>query len=188
LHGLIRANTRLAPGQPYDALLYDITGPVWVIAIYMYGAYLGCILMLLANPARMNPLYRSQVGLLVCGSLVPIVGSMLSISLLAGFPARDISPFTFAISSILVAWALFRFRLFDLLPIARDVVVESLADAVFVLDLHGRLIDLNPAARQLVDGTGLPRHLTLPEREQFCPGCRVVGILFPSMQALIGQR
>jgi PAS domain S-box-containing protein len=155
LHGLIRANARLVRGQPYDALLYDVTGPVWALAIYMYGAYLGCVLMLLFNPARTNPLYRLQIGLLVAGSLVPILGSMLSISLLADFPARDISPFTFAISSLLVAWALFRFRLFDLVPIARDVVVESLADAVFVLDPHGRLIDLNPAARLLVDGSGL---------------------------------
>jgi signal transduction histidine kinase len=155
LHGLIRANPHLVPAQPYDALLYDITGPVWALALYVYGAYLGCILMLFFNPARSNPLYQSQIGLLVIGSLVPILGTALTISLLADLPARDISPFTFSISSILVALALFRFRLFDLVPIARDVVVESLADAVFVLDPHGRLIDLNPAARELIDGSGL---------------------------------
>jgi PAS domain S-box-containing protein len=106
--------------------------------------------MLLANPARSNPIYRSQIGLLLPGSLVPIIGSVLTLSLMADSPDRDISPFTFAIGSILVAWALFRYRLFDLVPIARDVIVESLADAVFVLDLHWRLIDLNPAARNLL--------------------------------------
>jgi signal transduction histidine kinase len=150
LHGLIRANVRLVSGQSSNALLYDFTGPLWALAIYIYGAYLGCVLMLLVNPARSNPIYRSQIGLLLAGSLVPIIGSVLTLSLLADYSDRDISPFTFAISSILVAWALFRYRLFDLVPIARDVIVESLADAVFVLDPHWRLIDLNPAARSLL--------------------------------------
>jgi signal transduction histidine kinase len=150
LHGLIRAHIRLVPGQSYNALLYDFTGPLWALAIYIYGAYLGCVLMLLVNPARSTRLYRSQIGLLLAGSLVPIIGSVLTLSLLADSPDRDISPFTFAIGSILVAWALFRYRLFDLVPIARDVVVESLADAVFVLDPHWRLVDLNPAARNLL--------------------------------------
>jgi PAS domain S-box-containing protein len=154
-HGLIRANSRLVPGNFSDALLYDVTGPVWALALYAYGAYLGCVLMLLLNPARTHPLYRRQIGLLVVGSLVPIAGSVLSLTFLADAPSRDISPFTFVISSILVAWALFRFRLFDLVPIARDVVVESIADAVFVLDADGRLIDLNPAARALIDATTL---------------------------------
>jgi signal transduction histidine kinase len=150
LHSLIRAHVRLVAGQSYDALLYDFTGPLWALAIYIYGAYLACVLMLFANPARSNPMYRSQIGLLLVGSLAPIIGSVLTLSLLADYPDRDISPFTFAISSLLVAWALFRYRLFDLVPIARDMVVESLADAVFVLDPHCRLIDLNPAARNLL--------------------------------------
>jgi PAS domain S-box-containing protein len=150
LHGLIRAHIRLVLGPSYNMLLYDFTGPLWALAIYSYGAYLACVLMLLATPARSNPMYRSQIGFLLIGTLVPIIGSVLTLSLLADSPDRDISPFTFAIGSILVAWALFRFRLFDLVPIARDVVVESLADAVFVFDPHWRLIDLNPAARMLL--------------------------------------
>ncbi|HEU5097980.1 MAG TPA: histidine kinase N-terminal 7TM domain-containing protein [Roseiflexaceae bacterium] len=150
LHGLIRAHIRLVPGPSYNVLLYDFTGPLWALAIYSYGAYLACVLMLLVNPARSNPMYRSQIAFLLIGTLVPIIGSVLTLSLLADAPDRDISPFTFAIGSILVAWALFRFRLFDLVPIARDVVVESLADAVFVIDPHWRLIDLNPAARRLL--------------------------------------
>jgi signal transduction histidine kinase len=155
LHGLIRANVRLVPGQSYNALLYNFTGPLWVLTIYSYGAYLGCVLMLLANPARSNPMYRSQIGFLLVGTLVPIAGSVLTLSLLADSPDRDISPFTFAIGSSLVAWALFRHRLFDLVPIARDIVVDNMADAVFVLDPHWRLVDLNPAARCLLGLVGI---------------------------------
>src|SRR6185436_31450 len=82
LHGLIRAHIRLVPGLSYNALLYDFTGPLWVLAIYSYGAYLGCVLMLLINPARSNPMYRSQIRFPLAGTPVPIVGSVLTLSLL----------------------------------------------------------------------------------------------------------
>jgi PAS domain S-box-containing protein len=163
-------------------MMYDFTGPLWALAIYSYGAYLGCVLALLANPARSNPMYRSQIGFLLVGTLVPIIGSVFTLSLLADYPGRDISPFTFAVGSSIIAWALFRYRLFDLAPIARDVVVESLADAVFVLDPHLRLVDLNPSARSILNvvGTDVSRlgADVLPEAWRQAIWCARAGALY----------
>ena len=51
-------------------------------------------------------------------------------------------------------------------PLARDAVLERLSDPVVVVDLEGRLVDLNPAAAQLLgagpaaaDGAFDPRRL-----------------------------
>src|SRR5437660_9242219 len=49
-----------------------------------------------------------------------------------------------------MAWSLFRFRLLDLTPVARHAVVESMSDAVIVLDQYNRITDLNPAAQRLL--------------------------------------
>jgi len=38
----------------------------------------------------------------------------------------------------------------DLTPVARDKVVESMVDAVIVLDPHNKIVDMNPAAQALV--------------------------------------
>ena len=46
--------------------------------------------------------------------------------------------------------ALFRFRTFDLAPIARDRLVERMVDGMLVLDAQDRVVDLNPAARRLL--------------------------------------
>jgi PAS domain S-box-containing protein len=43
-----------------------------------------------------------------------------------------------------------RYHLFDLRPVARDVVVDNMSDAMFALDLQDRIVDLNPAAQKLV--------------------------------------
>ncbi len=60
-------------------------------------------------------------------------------------PFRDVSPFTFAIGNLIVAWGLFRYKLFNIVPIARDIVMENMDDLVIVLDTQNRIIDANPA-------------------------------------------
>lgn len=50
-------------------------------------------------------------------------------------------------------WGLFHERLVNLAPLARSAVLESMADAVFVLDPFGRIVDVNPAAVDLSTAT-----------------------------------
>jgi PAS domain S-box-containing protein len=47
-----------------------------------------------------------------------------------------------------IALSLFRFRLLDLVPVARENVVEGITDGVVVLDLHDRVVDINPSAKR----------------------------------------
>jgi PAS domain S-box-containing protein len=59
-------------------------------------------------------------------------------------------PFGFSLMGLAFAWALFRHRLLDLVPIARHTMVESMADGMIVLDGRDRIVDLNPAAEALL--------------------------------------
>jgi len=61
------------------------------------------------------------------------------------------APFSRAILAALTGWAPLRHRLFDLKPLARAAVMESLSDAVLVFDARGRLADFNPAARRSLE-------------------------------------
>jgi PAS domain S-box-containing protein len=62
----------------------------------------------------------------------------------------DLTPAAFAISGITLFWGTIRHQMLELIPIARDAVIKSMKDAVFVLDLRHRVIDLNMAAQQLI--------------------------------------
>jgi PAS domain S-box-containing protein len=46
--------------------------------------------------------------------------------------------------------SLFRFRLLDVVPVARENVIEDMADGVVVLDLQDRVVDMNPAAEHFL--------------------------------------
>jgi PAS domain S-box-containing protein len=58
-----------------------------------------------------------------------------------------------SVCGIAIAWGLFRYRLFDIVPIARATVIESMDDGVIVLDAQDRIIDLNPTAQSMLGPT-----------------------------------
>ncbi|HEX8903351.1 MAG TPA: diguanylate cyclase, partial [Longimicrobiaceae bacterium] len=156
LHGLVRRSPRIVPGEPFPELIYGFTPLVDAAALYVYALFFAALAVLAAARMRAHPLYRAQVNAVAAGMLIPILGSILTVTVLADFPDRDLTPLTFAAGNLVIAWGLFRRRLFDVAPVARHVVVESLADAVFVLDAAGRVVDLNPAARRAALSPGEP--------------------------------
>ncbi len=54
------------------------------------------------------------------------------------------------LSSVIFAWGIFDYQLMNIVPVAREVVLASMPDAVIVLDARNMIVDLNGAARQLI--------------------------------------
>ncbi|MCL4394899.1 MAG: PAS domain-containing protein, partial [Chloroflexi bacterium] len=59
----------------------------------------------------------------------------------------------FTITALGLAWDLARFQLLDIVPVARELLIENMQDAVVVLDAHDRVVDLNPAAQRIIGRT-----------------------------------
>jgi PAS domain S-box-containing protein len=55
--------------------------------------------------------------------------------------------------ALVYAIALTRFRLFDLVPVARETIVSQMPDPILVLDQQDRIAALNPAAERLLGTT-----------------------------------
>ena len=66
----------------------------------------------------------------------------------------DITPIVFSIVGALIAWGIFEFRLFVLVPIARERVVEAMENMVIVLDAMDRVVDVNRASTAVFQGNG----------------------------------
>jgi PAS domain S-box-containing protein len=147
-HHLVHANIALIPAEPSSALTYQFTPLDWLVSLYGYLLTLGSLGVLLVKYFRAHALYRTQIGLVIVGNAIPLAGTFFTLSGVAAGPYRDFTPFTFAVGNLIVAWSLFRYHLFDIVPVARGALIESMSDAVYVLDAANRLVDLNPAARQ----------------------------------------
>lgn len=142
-------------------------GPAfWVHIVYSY-LLLGAGTVAVAGRLMTGPpLMRSQSRLLLFAASVPWVANALYVAGLSPLQ-RDPTPLGFLASSLALTWGFFRTRLLDLLPVAREAVIEGMADAVLVLDADERIVDLNPAAvkllgRSAMESVGWPIERLLP--------------------------
>jgi PAS domain S-box-containing protein len=118
----------------------------WLHVLYSWALLCLAVALLTLKVLRSPHLYRSQAGSLLIAAVVPWAGNVLHILGWVRFPANPM-PFLFTLSGAVFAWAIFRYRFLDILPVAREKLVEEMGEAVVVLDDAGRVLDLNRAAR-----------------------------------------
>ena len=155
-HGLIESNIRLDTSGSFAALEVTYGVWYWINIAYSYlllfvGAILIC--MLIQSLVRSARLYLGQAVALLIAVVAPWVGNALTIFGLNPFPKLDLTPFAFTVTGVAMASSLFLFRLLDIIPVAREAVIESMSDAVIVQDEQNRIVDLNPAAQRLANRT-----------------------------------
>jgi PAS domain S-box-containing protein len=118
---------------------------------YAYLLFLLATAILVVLYVR-SPLHRRPVALIIAAQVVVrIVYPVTALKIVELPNSASILALTFA--ALMYATALLRFRLFALVPVARQAIVERMPDAMLVLDEGGRIADLNAAARRLL-GTG----------------------------------
>ena len=133
----------------------SIPGPWYSgFMLYAYGVTLWAVWLLVrAWRGHLPGLYRRHYLVLLLCWLLGFSADLLSVSGLWTFRALDPTPFAFGLSSLLIYYLVLGQRMFEITPLAREAVMESLQRAVFVLDIKGRIVDLNPAAEHLLGVT-----------------------------------
>ena len=131
-----------------ERLIYTGGPWYWVHATYSYFLILVGTATLVRGLRRFPPPYRRQTALIILGALVPWVGNLLYLGRALPVYGLDLTPIAFAVSGACFTWGIYRYRLFGLVPVARDMVVDSMDDGVIVLDAQRRLVDLNAAAER----------------------------------------
>jgi putative nucleotidyltransferase with HDIG domain/PAS domain S-box-containing protein len=152
-HHLIYINPRVLQNGLFTSLIYDY-GPVFTVySIYVYlVAFISCTLLVLRMMQPHN-LYRIQIAFILSGLLLPIAGSMLSLMGLSINSQRDISPLSAALGNFLLAWGFYRFRIFDVLPIARDQIFEAMVEPVVIVDKKNNIVDINSSMLAMINKT-----------------------------------
>ena len=148
LHHLVRVGAQIDSSGAFPALVYTYGGWMWLALGYTYALDLIALALLFHQFLHSRLLYRQQMLAVSCGVLVPLLGSLITVLRLVpirGMEGLDLTPLTFAVANPVLAWGVFRYRLLTLAPIARHRVVDQMADGMMVVDMQGRVIDLNPA-------------------------------------------
>lgn len=149
----IRSITFQQDGILMGLAAIEYGGFFWFHTIYSYALVLTGIGLIIAMSVRTFKLYRMQSLTLFVAVLAPLLGSINDSKVfMAGFPF-PIVPVCFAFMGILIGWNMYRNQMLNIIPVARDTLIESMYDSLIVLDVAGQIIDINPAALQLLGKT-----------------------------------
>jgi len=149
------APTLVTDGVPLPMLDYGY-GP-WVLIVnfgYSLALTVAAAILLAVSIRHDHGVRRWQSLLLLASTVLPVLANGLYLLGIVPFVGYNPTAAVFCLSGILMAIALFRFRLFDVAPLAREMVVEHMPDPVLVLDARDRLADFNAAATILLPDLG----------------------------------
>ncbi|MCX8066738.1 MAG: GAF domain-containing protein [Anaerolineae bacterium] len=148
-HGLLWSRVEQIAQGAYVFLSPTYGAGWWVHFVYSYLLLLLGAALLIRELFRARSLYRGQILALLSGVLLPWLANALYVFRLNPLHPVDLTPFAFTLAGLLALLTFSRFRLLNIVPIARWTVVDSMADGVIVLDTQGRIVDLNPAAERI---------------------------------------
>ena len=150
LHGLVWQEIGLRTTANFSLLRVTYGPWFWIHSVYSYTLLLAGAFFIVRSVRHMWGPYRGQAVALLVAVAAPWIGNIVYLSGLSPIPYLDPTPFAFTISVIALVWGIFGFRLMDLSPVARDMVVEEMSEGMVVLDAQARIADMNPAAERLL--------------------------------------
>ena len=135
-------------------LLVLIHGPFfWAFYAYSLIFLVLGIYLIFNQFIHLTAPYKAQAAIALTAACIPILGNILHIARLGPFAFLDPTPFAFTITGLILFWGVIQHEFLNIIPIARDNVIESMSDGYIVADLADSIVDINKAALELAGKT-----------------------------------
>ncbi len=155
LHHLFRGTPTIDTETASFPILVNDYG-FWFYYVQVPIAYISYVLnfiILIRVLRQPEKTYRMQTGILLSSMVLPLLTDGFYILGITPIPNLNLTPIVFSISGLLLGWGLFQYRLFDLGPLAYQLVIQNMQDGVIVIDLYERIVSINLVAIQITEST-----------------------------------
>ncbi|MFM8319409.1 MAG: histidine kinase N-terminal 7TM domain-containing protein, partial [Chloroflexota bacterium] len=122
----------------------------WLLILYSYTLLLGGSLVLIVAAARFPPVYRPQAAAVITGAAIPWISNLFYVLDLGPWSQTDMTPVAFALVGVIYAVSVFRFYLFDVVPVGQESVIESMTDGLLILNAQKRVVYANPVVSRML--------------------------------------
>lgn len=145
-HQLHYAATSVSNSGPFPVLEITI-GPWYLVnVVYSYLTFVIGMVILWRRFRFADPLYKTQTRLIFVAGLIPILFNIFYQSgLIRPYANIDLTPYAFLLTYLIIAFAILKFNLFSIKPVALGKVMEALTKGVLVVDAKKIIVDFNPA-------------------------------------------
>ncbi len=142
-HSLFRYNYSVVSSG--DLTTLSFTNGVWysLYILVTYGIFsLILLLMLFVNrPVQRD--FRLQRVIFTIALLFPVIPGVLFEAGYAPVPGLNMTTLVLWIPGILYIWVLFPRKFFEIIPVARDRVIEGMKNPVIILDANRRVMPIS---------------------------------------------
>lgn len=149
-HGLMRYNMRLDTSGAFPVIAKKYGPAFFIHAAYAHVINIIALVLLVLAVIHRKTVYRKQAVILLIGASIIVFPNLFYITGLIPIGRFDLTPIFFGPAGVLMVWAIFRYKMFELVPLARATVMETMNAGVMVLDLQGRILDVNPAFERIM--------------------------------------
>lgn len=143
-HGLIFKNITFIEQNSMTIMKTTETELWWIFTSYIYALIIIGVTLLARGFITLRNVYRRQATILLVGTLTPFFVNIFYNLYFIEIIHFDFTPLSFIVTGMVYYWGFSRFKLIEIVPIARDVVFDEMRDLVFVLDSEKRIVDANP--------------------------------------------
>ena len=99
---------------------------------------------------------RFQPMFFIIVVVISWAANILYILELSPITGLDITPLSFSLIALIMSWSISSYKVFDLVPIARDALLGSMMEGVIVIDPNDIILTINPAAIEITGYKGIP--------------------------------
>ncbi|MDQ1276810.1 MAG: hypothetical protein QG610_2388 [Euryarchaeota archaeon] len=121
----------------------------WIFYFYSFVLLMLGIYFFFKQFVQLTAPYGIQAGIALTATCIPILGNILHLADIGPFEFLDPTPFSLAISGLILFWGTIQHEFLNIVPVARENVIESMNDGYIVVDVSNSIADINKAALEL---------------------------------------
>jgi PAS domain S-box-containing protein len=135
-----------------DGIFVPVFGPAGLVNLLVSVLFFAVgVAIFVQEFLQARGVYRKQTGAIIGSALIPM--SLYPVQMFGPEEAQQLglTVFGFGLMLPVMFWVIFYADFFEVPPIARKTLMESMEDAVVALNADGRVVDVNPTATELLD-------------------------------------
>ncbi len=138
--------------EQYEGIfvLNFLRGPgYWTSVVLANAIAVFAIIVLIRAFISATGILKTHYGAILIGISLPVFFSTLHVFEPGVFKLIDPTPASFMLSGLTFLWALLRYQMLNLIPLAHETIIESMTDPVIVLDKKDHILDINRAGQMI---------------------------------------
>lgn len=150
-HGLMWSNITLNSVDPFLPLNANRGLGYWLLIVaYSYVALMFAVVIFVRRVVASRSLYRRQPVLLILVSCIPWALNAIWFVNPTLFMYINPAPLGLTVATSITLWRMAYLPGADIIPVAHEMIVDSMNEAVIILNAQTQIVELNPSAQQLV--------------------------------------